>query len=68
MPEKREIIIGHFKQGKSQRQISREMGISRRTVKKYITEYQTEREEGTGSLRGVKQLINARLILHSPMG
>lgn len=39
MLDKNQIIISHFKQGKSQRQISKEMGISRKTVKKYLSEF-----------------------------
>jgi len=57
MLEKHKIFIGHFKQGKSQRQISREMGISRKTVKKHVTEYQIEKEEGTEVLGGVKAIV-----------
>ena len=39
MLEKQQIILRHFNQGHSQRQISRELGVSRNTVKKYIDEY-----------------------------
>ena len=36
MYTKQEIILRKIREGKSQRQISRELGISRRTVKKYL--------------------------------
>ncbi len=39
MYTKQEIIIRHSREGKSQRQISRELQISRKTVKKYIESY-----------------------------
>jgi transposase len=40
MYTKQEIIIRYTREGKSQRQISRELNISRTTVKKYIESYQ----------------------------
>ena len=39
MYTKQEIIIRSYREGKSQRSISRELQISRKTVKKYIEEY-----------------------------
>jgi len=38
--EKQKIIISHFQKGKSQRQIAREMGINRRTITKYVKDYE----------------------------
>ena len=43
MKEKQEIIIGYYREGKSKREISRDTGISRKTVKKYILSYESER-------------------------
>jgi transposase/predicted transcriptional regulator len=40
MYTKQEIVIGSYRSGKSGRQISRELGISRKTVSKYIEEYE----------------------------
>jgi len=40
MYTKQEIIIQHYRLGKSRRQISRELGISRRTVKRYVEEHE----------------------------
>jgi len=39
MIQKHEILLMHFRDGKSLREISRETGISRPTVTKYIAEY-----------------------------
>jgi len=39
MYTKQEIIISSYREGKSQRQISKELGINRKTVKKYLDEY-----------------------------
>ena len=40
MYTKQEIVIRSHREGKSQRCISRELGISRKTVRKYICEYE----------------------------
>jgi transposase len=42
MYTKQEIIIRSYREGKSQRSISRDLQISRRTVKKYIEEYEIQ--------------------------
>lgn len=41
--EKQKIIISHYREGKSQRQIERELGINRRTVGKYIKDYEDKK-------------------------
>ena len=43
---KQEVIINSFREGKSQRQISRDMQISRKTVKKYIQEHEALLQSG----------------------
>jgi len=40
MYTKQEIIIQHYRMGKSQRQISRDLGIGRKTVKRYVEEHE----------------------------
>ncbi len=45
MYTKQEIIIKSYREGKSQRSISRPLQISRKTVKKYITEYEKKLSE-----------------------
>lgn len=44
MYTKQEIVIKSHREGKSQRCISRELGISRKTVRKYIGEYRVARQ------------------------
>lgn len=41
--EKQEIILKHTREGLSQRQISRQTGIDRKTIRKYLNEYETLR-------------------------
>lgn len=41
--EKQKIIISHYREGKSQRQIERELGINRRTIRKYIKDYEDKK-------------------------
>ena len=49
MYTKQEIILKHLREGKSQRQISRELQISRKTVKRYIDSYKArERDDSIG--------------------
>jgi len=36
MSTKQRIILGHYKEGKSQRKLAEELGINRRTVKRYL--------------------------------
>lgn len=45
MYTKQEIIIRSYREGKSQRQISRELKISRKTIKKYIEDYENLQKE-----------------------
>jgi transposase len=49
MYTKQEIIIRYLREGKSQREISRVLQISRKTVKKYIEGYfSSQKEAGKG--------------------
>jgi transposase len=52
MIEKHKILLLHFRDGKSLRQISRETGISRPTVSKYIAEYAEHKQRLTEALSG----------------
>ncbi len=45
MYTKQEIIIRSHREGKSQRQISRELQVSRKTINKYIKEYEALQKE-----------------------
>lgn len=42
MKKKQEIILRYYRQGESARKISRDLGLHRRTVKRYIAEYKSE--------------------------
>lgn len=46
---KQEIIIRSYREGKSQRSISRDLQISRRTVKKYIEEYEAHLQKNNSN-------------------
>lgn len=41
--DKQKIILKHYHDGKSQRAIHRETGICRKTIRKYIREYEVKR-------------------------
>lgn len=45
LDQKAEILMQYFKEGKSQRKIAKEMGISRTTIKKYIDGYELKLKE-----------------------
>jgi len=47
--EKQKIIISHYRKGKSQRQIARQMGLNRRTIAKYIKDYERKKAQLTDS-------------------
>ncbi|MBP2033341.1 transposase/transposase-like protein [Clostridium algifaecis] len=42
MNEKQDIILKHIREGKSQRQISKETGICRETIRKYVKDYENK--------------------------
>jgi len=44
MYTKQEIIIKNYREGHSQRRISSELQISRKTVRKYILEYELRKQ------------------------
>lgn len=50
MGQKQAIIIGHFSDGKSARALSRDLGINRRTVQKYIDEHKQLLCRGDGPI------------------
>lgn len=43
--DKQKIIIMSINEGKSQRQISRELNISRKTIRRYLREYDRKKKE-----------------------
>ena len=49
MYTKQEIILQSYRLGKSQRQISRDLNINRKTVKRYIEEYERLQQDDDSS-------------------
>ena len=49
MYTKQEIILQSYRLGKSQRQISRDLNINRKTVKRYIEEYDRYQQDDDSS-------------------
>jgi len=47
--EKQKIIISHSQKGKSQRQIAREMNLNRRTIARYVKDYERKKAKLTDS-------------------
>lgn len=45
LTDKQKIIISYYREGKTQRQISREEGISRKTIRKYLREYEEKKKK-----------------------
>lgn len=43
--QKQEIILSHFREGKSQWEIHRVTGIDRKTIRKYIKEYEQKKQQ-----------------------
>ena len=41
--DKQKIIISHYREGKTQRQIHRETTIARKTIRRYIREYEEKK-------------------------
>ncbi|WP_102399042.1 IS21 family transposase [Haloimpatiens massiliensis] len=56
LKEKQHIIISTYLKGKSQRAIARETGIDRKTIRKYIKQYEANRQELLNSKGGVDDI------------
>lgn len=54
--EKQEIILKHIREGKSQRQISKETGISRETIRKYVSTYESKLHEVADDLGEIRKI------------
>jgi transposase len=61
LKEKQEIIIAAFMDGKSQRQIAREIGVDRKTVRRYVNKYNEARNNLMTTV-GNKSIDNKELI------
>lgn len=55
MVQKQQIIISYYRQGISQRQIAKTLGLNRKTVKKYILEYEDEKAQSLVDKVGIIQ-------------
>ena len=51
----------HFAEGQSVRQIAREMGLNRRTVRKYLREPEPRREEAADRRQPVRSVVGPRI-------
>lgn len=58
MYTKQEIIIKSHREGKSQRSISKELGISRKTVNKYITQFEAGLQSGLPAQEVMAQFLS----------
>jgi len=56
--QKQEIILSHFREGKSQWEIHRQTGIDRKTIRKYIKEYEAKKQILLNSGDNNKELIS----------
>jgi transposase len=61
MYTKQEIIIGYLREGKSQREISRVLQISRKTVKKYIEGYFSSQKKNGNGEGNIHEYLSERL-------
>jgi hypothetical protein len=55
--QKQEIILSHFREGKSQWEIHRTTGIDRKTIRKYIKEYEQKKQQLLNADKENKELI-----------
>ena len=58
MYSKQEIMIRYFREGKSHRMISRELGINRKTVKKYLDDYQDKQTTCKSEETGMSEYLS----------
>lgn len=62
MSTKQRILLSYFREGKSQRQIARELQIARKTVRKYISSYNAQQQaQGSG-----ENSVLSRAIVEAP--
>ena len=60
--DKQRIIISYYREGRSQRQIARESGINRKTIRRYIREYEKKKNILTGSKGSDKSELIADIV------
>ncbi|MCL0081398.1 IS21 family transposase [Peptococcaceae bacterium] len=64
--QKQELILKYYREGESQREISRQTGISRKTISKYIKQYEEKRQQLLASKDGTDNSILIEAIVESP--
>jgi len=57
--EKQKIIISPYRKGKSQRQISKDLNINRRTIGKYIKDYEDKKAKLVNSKSNYHKTVAA---------
>ena len=60
--DKQKIIISYYREGKTQRQIYRETRIARKTIRKYIREYEKKKNILTRSKDGNRSELIADVV------
>lgn len=58
MYTKQEIILKSHREGKSQRSISKELGISRKTVKRYIAQFEVRLQSGSPPQEAISKYLS----------
>lgn len=66
MSTKQKIILKYFREGLSQRKIARDLKISRRTIRKYISDYQNSYQEAINKNNGDYDQELANAIVEAP--
>ena len=64
--EKQDIILKYIRDGKSQRKISKETGLCRETIRKYVKEYESKLQEVNGNLDEIHKIDIINDITNSP--
>jgi transposase len=60
-----EIIIRSYKQGESQRKISKELQVNRKTVKRYIDLYELQAKEASSNAETQVSFLSCRPVYHT---
>ncbi|GAH83269.1 unnamed protein product, partial [marine sediment metagenome] len=62
MIDKQKIIISYYREGKTQRQIARETGINRKTIRRYLAQYEKNKNILIGSKGGDNSELIADIV------
>ena len=64
--QKQELILKYYREGESQRRISKQTGISRKTIRKYINQYEKRRAELLDTQEGADNRALIEAIIEAP--